>query len=187
MSGCRLWLFCCLVHMAAYRPPRTSRSSCLIRRLNDRKGKKQIRPTCSCCHAQFSFTAQTRMPRFHWPEQVSPNPVCNYCQQDAEGHQNAGNSHSRDVHRRVSQSKSSGLSQFLDCPSVWSDNCNSVYGHQNFCLCFGNLQLSQHSWVSTKNGDFNSYLQRTLNMKTEKSGNWQPDTITMPKKIATWL
>lgn len=46
-------------------------------------------------------------------------------------------------------------------------------------MCYANLQLSQHAWVSTKNGDFNSYLDRFLKMKAEKSGNWQPDTITM--------
>lgn len=100
-----------------------------------------------------------------------------------KGTKTLSNSHSRDLHTALSQSKSFGLSQFLDCPSVWSDNCNSVYSHQNFCLCYANLQLSQHVWVSTKKGDFNSYLERILKMKAKKSGKWQPDTITTTERM----
>lgn len=92
-------------------------------------------------------------------------------------------SYFRDSHTGASQSKSFGLSQFLDCPSVWSQLQLGLLSSEFLFICYENLQLSQHVWVSTKNGDFNSFSK------------WKPKKIlklatrynSFDRKSPTWL
>lgn len=121
VSGWRFWFFCCLVHMAAYRPPRTSSSSCLMGKWTRWKRIRSDQASFSCHPALSSSTTQTRMPRFHWAEQVNSILYAITVNKGWKGPETPNNSHSRALHTGASPSKSSRysfMSKFLDCPSL---------------------------------------------------------------------
>lgn len=106
--------------MAAYRPPRTSRSSCLMGKWARQKRIRSDQASFSCHPAQFSSTTQTRMPRFHWAEQVTSILYAITVNKMWKGAETPNNSHSGALHTEASRSKPSSfsfLSEFLDCPS----------------------------------------------------------------------